>query len=156
MLSFACGEETYADMHLGTIEYDCTQTAPCDPKFSVVMDPLNECIRDTSHKLNTGSETFRATYEMRTARCAAYTGCMYFSCASDPNLFSVSRMAQLQYECDQTNACRVSRGEATDSATCFAALANRLDFASVPDKAAWEQRFARCQTQTGCNYVVCQ
>lgn len=158
MLFAACGEETYADMHLATIENDCSQTAQCDPTFGVIMDAINECIKDTSAKLNLASESYRAQYEMKTSRCAAFTGCQYYACASEPNLFSVAHAMQLSYDCQQQTLCKIAQGQPTsptENDVCFTALANRLDFATVPEKASWEQRATRCATQMGCAYVSC-
>ena len=160
MLSSGCaGEETYADQHIDAIEFDCQNTAPCDPVFSVRQDSVNECVKDTSQKLNVGSNAFRAMYEQRTSRCAMYTGCQYYDCALDTMLFSVVHEAQLRYECQQTSLCKIQQGQPTmptDNDMCFNALASRLDFAPIADKASWEQKVARCSTQQACAYVSCQ
>lgn len=155
----ACGgDATYAEQHIDSIERDCQSTATCDPVFSIRADAIEECVRDTSAKLNIASAAFRAGYEQRTARCAQFTGCQYFDCAGDTMLFSATHEAQLRYECQQNTLCKIQSGLPTmpnDNDTCFGELANKLDFAAIADRAGWEQRFARCSTQQACAYMTC-
>src|SRR3954452_2281672 len=88
VLAAGCGgEETYSEKHSDIIQYDCQQTAPCDPVFSVRQDSVSECVSDTSTKLDRGSEAMQANYEMRFSRCAGQVGCDYFACAGDSMLF---------------------------------------------------------------------
>jgi hypothetical protein len=159
MLAACGGEETYSEAHADMIEYDCQQTAPCDPVFSIRADAVSECIKDTGTKLDRGSESMRAMYEMRFNRCAASTGCDYFSCASDNNLFSIANQPQIQYDCQQQSVCKIQSGQPTmanDNDTCFQMLSHQLDFSTVPDRATWSLRFQRCSTQMGCAYVNCK
>lgn len=160
MLAACGGEDSYSAANLSNIAYDCEQTAPCDPVFSSRMDSVAECIEDTSRKLDTGAEAVRASYEDRFNRCRQYSGgCTYFQCATDNNLFSVVNGDKLRYECMQNTVCKLVRGEpamTNDNDICFAALVQQLDFASVPDRATWEQRHQRCGTLMGCDYVDCR
>jgi hypothetical protein len=101
----------------------------------------------------------RAMYEMRFNRCASTTGCDYFTCASDNNLFSIANQQKIQYDCQQQSVCKIQSGQPTmsnDNDTCFQMLSHQLDFSTVPDRATWEQRFARCGTMMGCAYVNCK
>ena len=159
MVAACGGEETYSEMHSDTIAYDCQQTAPCDPVFSIRPDAVSECIEDTSSKLDRGSDAQRAMYEMRFNRCASSTGCDYFACASDNNLFSIANEQKLRYDCMQQSVCKIQSGQPTmsnDNDTCFQMLSHTLDFSSVPDRATWEQRFQRCGMQMGCAYTNCK
>jgi len=152
------GEETYSEKHSNIVEYDCQQTAPCDPLFSIKEDAVGECVSDTSTKLDRGSQAMQAMYEMRFSRCSMYTGCDYFNCASDTMLFSLVNEQKLQYDCMQQTICKIAQGMPTvqtENDMCFKTLAQRLDFATVPDKASWDQRFARCGMLTGCAYTGC-
>jgi hypothetical protein len=160
LLSSSCvGEETYADQVIDSIEADCQKTALCDPVFSVRADAVNECVKDTSTKLNTGSDAFRAMYKMRTGRCAQYTECQYYDCARDTMLYSATHQALLSYECQQSTLCKIQMGQPTmpnDNDVCFGMLAAKLDFSAIADRAVWEQRIGRCMMQQGCAYVNCQ
>jgi hypothetical protein len=160
VLAAGCGgEETYSDKHLASIQYDCTQTAPCDPVFSIRQDSVGECIADTSTKLDRGTEAMQANYEMRFSRCAGQTGCDYFACAGDSMLFSFVNEQKLRYDCAQQTACGTMQAVGAmpvDETTCFKMLAQRLDFASVPDKASYDQRFGRCGTLVGCAFTSCK
>lgn len=157
----ACGgEATYSDRNLSTIEYDCQQTAPCDPKFNANPDPLGECVADTSNKLDHMSDEWRQMYEARFTRCQRYTGCNYFACAQDDNLFSLMNAGLIQNECQHTLDCNsmmtgIAAG-APELEACIGDLAQALDFAVVSDRASWVQRAMRCGTQLGCGYVNCQ
>ncbi|HKU38173.1 MAG TPA: hypothetical protein VJR89_08500 [Polyangiales bacterium] len=152
-------EESYSEQNLSMIQYDCQQTAPCDSEFSLRADSVAECIKDTSMKLDTGSDGFRASYEQRFRRCSGNTGCQYFFCASDNMLFSVVHEMQLRNECQQRTFCAIQSGKPTaanEMDMCFMQLANQLDFASIPDKSSWEQRWGRCTGRMSCEYVNCQ
>jgi hypothetical protein len=159
-MATACGgEDTYSAKNSDIISYDCQQTAPCDTVFSIRPDAVSECIEDTSTKLDRGSDAQRAMYEMRFNRCSTNTGCDYFSCASDNNLFSIANEQKIRYDCTQQSVCKIQSGQptmSTDNDTCFQALSKQLDFSTVPDRASWEQRFARCGTQMGCAYTNCK
>lgn len=151
--------DSYSQQNLAMIQYDCQQTAPCDAEFSLSDSSVAECIKDTSAKLDTGSEAFRAKYESRFARCSANTGCQYFFCASDNMLFSVVHEAELRNECMQRTVCLIQQGKPAapnESDMCFMQLANQLDFATQPDKASWTQHFGRCTGRMSCDYVGCQ
>lgn len=153
------GEETYSDKHSDIIAYDCQQTASCDPVFSIRPDAVGECVDDTSAKLDRGSQAMQASYEMRFSRCASVTGCTYFACAGDSMLYSLVNEPKLRYDCSQQINCKIMSGMPTmptDNDACFKALAQQLDFATVPDKATYDQRVARCATQQGCAYVNCR
>jgi hypothetical protein len=158
--ALGCGDEaTYSDQHLSQIRYDCEQTAPCDPVFSVTKDPIDECIADTGKKLDTGSEAVRVNYETRFNRCAASSGCTYFACAQDAMLFSIVKEQLIRNDCQHAFACKVMRGEpvlANEAEVCFQTVAQRIDFASLPEKAAYEMRATRCAALVGCDYVACQ
>jgi hypothetical protein len=160
LLTAGCGgEETYSEKHSDIVAYDCAQTAPCDPVFSIKMDSIGECVSDTSQKLDRGSEAMQAMYETRFSRCQQYMGCDYFNCAQDTMLFSIVNEQKLQYDCMQQTVCKISQGMPTvptENGMCFSALAQQLDFSSVPDRASWDQRFARCGTMQGCAYTSCK
>jgi hypothetical protein len=154
------GVDTYSGQNSSRIEYDCVQTAPCDPRFSAHPDPINECVADTSAKLDHMSDEFRALYEARFTRCERYTGCNYFACAQDDNLFSIMHATLIQNECQQTIDCNAMTNgvvaAAGDLDVCIGDLAQALDFAVVSDRASWAQRSMRCTGQIGCAYVACQ
>lgn len=160
LLAAGCGgEEAYSERHSDIVEYDCQQTAPCDPVFSIKQDAVSECIADTSSKLDRGTQAMQAMYEARFSRCAAYTGCDYFNCAGDTMLFSIVNEQKVRYACMQQTVCKITQGMPTvptEDEICFKALAQMLDFATLPDKTSWDQRFGRCGTQTGCAYTACQ
>ena len=153
------GEATYSEEHADFITYDCQQTAPCDPVFSIRSDSVAECIKDTSNKLDRGSDAVRANYEARFTRCAAASGCAYFGCAMDTMLYSIVNEQKLRYDCMQQIVCKIQQGQPmmpTDNDACFQQLSSTLDFASVPDKTSYEQRVARCAAFVGCDYVNCK
>lgn len=161
VLAAACGGDgTYSGQNLSMIEYDCLQTAPCDPKFNASPDPINECVEDTSAKLDHMSDEFRQMYEARFSRCERYTGCNYFACAQDDNLFSIMYATQIQNECQQTLDCNSSMtglpAGTPELESCLGDLAQALDFAVVSDRSSWAQRAMRCTGQLGCGYVNCQ
>jgi hypothetical protein len=160
MLAGGClGEETYSEKHSDLIESDCQLTAVCDPVFSITANAVGECVKDTSAKLDHSSDAMRANYETRISRCAGQTGCAYYSCAGDAMLFSLVNEQKIHYDCQQQTVCKIMSGQPTlpnDNDTCFKALGQQLDFATVPDKATWDQRFTRCGMQTGCAYVNCK
>jgi hypothetical protein len=160
VLAAGClGQESYSEKHSDAIRLDCQQTAICDPVFSIMEDGVAECIKDTGSKLDKGSDSMRANYELRFARCAAQSGCDYYNCAADSMLFSIVNAQKIQYDCQQQTVCKIQSNMPTmptDNDMCFAALGQQLDFATVPDKATWDQRFTRCAMQTGCGYVNCK
>jgi hypothetical protein len=160
LLAAGCGgEETFSEKHSSLVEYDCQQTATCDPVFSIQEGAIGECVADTSTKLDRGTEAMQAMYEARFSRCAMYSGCDYYNCASDTMLYSIVNEQKLRYDCMQQTACKVMQAmptTMTDDDTCFRALAQQLDFATVPDKASWDQRFARCGTLQACAYATCK
>jgi hypothetical protein len=161
VMTTSCGgEDTYSSQHQDAIQYDCQQTAPCDPVFSIKgSGAVGECIRDTSTKLDRGSDSFRAMYEQRFTRCAQNSGCQYFACAGDSMLFSIVNEDKLVYDCQQTTFCKIMQGMPTapnENDMCFQTVSQKLDFSSVPDRAAWEQRFVRCGMQQSCAYVNCK
>jgi hypothetical protein len=157
---FGCaGAESYSEEHLSTIQFDCQQTAPCDPVFSLREDSVAECVKDTSTKLDIGSDQFRAMYEQRFTRCAARIGCQYYDCAQDNMLFSLVNEPLLRNDCQQQVVCKIQQNQPTapnDGDLCFMSLSAQLDFATQPDKATWQQRTARCMGQMGCAYVNCR
>jgi hypothetical protein len=158
----ACGPgDTYAEQHSDFIQFDCEQTAPCDPTFSQSTNPVSDCVEDTGTKLNEADDAFRSMYEARINRCSANVGpgCRYYDCASDSMLYSIVHETQLRNECQQTVMCKVEQGtpaQQSDIQACFNQLAQTLDFASQPEKAAWEQRATRCGTLTSCAYINCR
>jgi hypothetical protein len=160
LLAAGCGgEETYSEKHSNIVEYDCQQTAPCDPVFSIKADSVGECVSDTSSKLDHGSQAMQAMYEARFTRCSQYTACDYFNCARDTMLFSIVNEQKLQYDCMQRTFCKIMQGMPTmptENDMCFKALAQQLDFSTVPDRASWDQRFARCGTLQACDYAGCK
>jgi hypothetical protein len=157
---FGCGgPESYSESNLSMIQFDCQQTAPCDPVFSLREDSVAECIKDTSTKLDIGSDQFRMLYEQRFTRCAGRVDCQYYDCAQDSMLFSIVHEQQLRNECQQAVVCKIQQSQPTapnDADLCFMSLSAQLDFATVPDKATWEQRVGRCTGQAGCAYVNCR
>jgi hypothetical protein len=157
---FGCGgPESYSEQNLSTIQYDCQQTAPCDPVFSLREDSISECIKDTSTKLDIGSDQYRGMYQQRFARCAARVGCQYYDCAQDSMLYSIVHEMELRNDCQQQVVCKIQQSQPTmpnDADLCFTSLSAQLDFATVPDKATWEQRVTRCMGQVGCAYVNCR
>ena len=158
---FGCGgPETYSEQHLSTIQFDCQETAACDPAFSARADGVSECIKDTSTKLDIGSDMFRATYEQRFARCAGRTGlCAYYDCAQSNDLFSILNEPALRNECQQNVVCKIQMMVPTapnDADQCFIQLASQLDSSTVPDRASWQQRVMRCTGQVGCAYMSCR
>jgi hypothetical protein len=157
---FGCGgAESYSEENLSMIQFDCQQTAPCDPVFSLRADSVAECIKDTSTKLDIGSENFRAMYEQRFTRCAGRLDCQYYDCAQDNMLFSIVHEPALRNECQQAVICKIMQGQPTapnEADQCFLTLSGQLDFATIPDKATWEQRVARCTGQMGCAYTSCR
>lgn len=154
------GPESYSEANLSMITFDCQETAPCDTVFSLREDSVAECIKDTSTKLDIGSQAFRDMYEQRFDRCAGRVGeCQYFACAQDTMLFSIVNEAALRNECQQASVCKIQQGQQAapnDADLCFMTLSGQLDFATVPDKASWQQRVARCMGQVGCAYVNCK
>jgi hypothetical protein len=160
LLAAGCGgAETYSEKHSNIVEYDCQQTAPCDPVFSIREDSVGECVADTSTKLDRGTAAMQAMYEARFSRCSQYSGCDYFNCASDTMLFSLVNEQKLRYECMQQTVCKIMQGmptAPTENDMCYLALSKQLDFATQPDKASWDQRFGRCGTLQGCAYTGCR
>jgi hypothetical protein len=160
LLAAGCGgEETYSEQHSNIVEYDCQQTAGCDPLFSTKQDPVGECLSDTGSKLDHGTPAMQLMYEMRFARCSMYAGCDYFNCASDTMLFSLVNAEKLQYDCMQQTVCKIMQGvptAPTENNMCLATLSQQLDFATIPDRAVWDQRFTRCGTLQGCAYTTCK
>ena len=153
------GPESYSEANLSMITFDCQQTAPCDPVFQLRDDSVAECIKDTSTKLDIGSQAFRDMYEQRFDRCAARIGCQYYDCAQDTMLFSIVNEVAVRNECQQASVCKIQQGQQAapnDADLCFMTLSGQLDFATVPDKASWQQRVARCMGQVGCAYVNCR
>jgi hypothetical protein len=159
-LAGGCGAaDTYSDKHSDLIAFDCQQTAQCDPVFSINMDATGECERDTATMLDKSSDAKRANYEQRISRCGQLSGCDYYNCAADSMLYSLVNEQKLRYDCQQQGVCKIQSNMPTmpsDNDTCFQALAKQLDFASVPDKTVWDQKFTRCGTQQGCAYVNCK
>jgi hypothetical protein len=116
-------------------------------------------LNHTGKKLDTGSEAARANYEARFNRCASQIGCNYFACAQDAMLFSIVKEPLIRNECQQAFTCKVQRGEPmipNETEACFQSLAQQIDFASLPDKAAFEMRAARCASLVGCEYLTCR
>lgn len=154
------GEGPYSEEHADSILFDCQQTAPCDPVFSIRPDSVGECVKDTGNKLDRASETVRANYEARFSRCAGATGpCTYFACAMDTMLFSIVNEQKLRNDCMQQIICKIQQGTPmmpTDNDVCFQDLASKLDFATVPDKTSYDQRATRCAAFMGCDYVNCK
>lgn len=153
------GPETYSQANMSMIQFDCTQTAPCDPVFSLRSDSVAECIKDTSTKLDIGSDAFRAMYEQRFNRCAGRLDCQYYDCAQDNMLFSLVNEQALRNECQQAVICKIQQGmptAPTDADQCYLTLSGQLDFASQPIKATWQQRVQRCTGQMGCAYANCK
>jgi hypothetical protein len=157
---FGCaGGDSYSEQNLSRITFDCQQTAPCDPEFSLREDSVAECVKDTGTKLDIGSDQFRAMYELRFDRCANRIGCAYYDCAQDSMLFSLVNEQALRNECQQHVVCKIQQnqpGAPNDGDLCFQTLSQQLDFATQPNKATWQQRVARCMGQMGCAYVNCQ
>jgi hypothetical protein len=157
---FGCfGTESYSEQNLSTIQFDCQQTAACDPAFSGRSDSVTECVKDTSTKLDIGSDQFRTMYEQRFARCSARVGCEYYDCAQTNDLFSLVHEQELRNECQQAVVCKIQQSQPTasnDADLCFVQLSSQVDGLPVTDKASWMQRVARCTGQVGCAYVGCK
>lgn len=160
VVAAGCGEAAYSEEHADSIQFDCQQTAPCDPVFMIRSDAVGECIKDTGNKLDRASEAVRANYEARLSRCqGAVGGCAYFACAGDSMLYSLVNEQKLRYDCQQQIVCKIQMGVPmmpTDNDACFQQLSSTLDFASVPDKTSYDQRVARCAAFMGCDYVNCK
>lgn len=160
LLGSGCkGDDSFSGQHMDSIQYDCQQTAACDPAWSSRTDAVAECLEDTASKLDRGSDAVRAMYEMRFSRCAGQSGCDYFNCAGNSMLYSIVNEVKLRYDCMQQGVCKIMSGmpaQPTDNDTCFTALAQQLDFATIPDKASYDQRFERCGMMYGCAYVNCK
>ena len=153
------GAGTFSEEHIDSIEYDCSQTAPCDPAFATINNAVEECVKDTSNKLDRGTEALRANYTLRFSRCSSFSGCQYFACAGNSMLYSIVNEQKLRYDCQQQTVCKIQAGmptAPTDNDTCFKALSQTIDFASVPDKTAYDQRLARCGAFMGCDFVNCR
>ena len=158
-----CGASTdqYASDHAPEIRYDCTQALACQQSSggTVGGSDLDKCIKASGNMLVNDSDAQRATFEQTVKRCGAMQACGYIACAALDTHYSQAHQLDIQYECQQSIACRLAKGEVlaqSATADCLQQTSNTLDMAMQPARTAFETHLARCHMLTGCAYVSCQ
>lgn len=79
------------------------------------------------------------------------------ACGGDDS-YADSHESEIQLDCEQTVACRRSRGGPLGDETeseCNAIGREKLNASSDSQRREFEMVFARCETQTACAYVQC-
>lgn len=156
------GNMNFSQDYAAEIRKDCNESVNCflQRDEQVEDDPFNECIKDSSNKLDGDAEQQEA-FLTNFGRCSNFIVCDYYECAtSGASGYGDSQLQRVQYRCQAESECRAAGGMPdADPAyavnSCVAIRKGELDTLIATQRTAWEQSFLRCSMVVGCEFVNC-
>ena len=152
----------FASNHFSELQKDCSESLACNSGALQFAsgDATQDCIQAAGDRLDEAGEGTQNEFLNTVYRCAMLQVCDYFSCTrSNPNTgYAALHAQQIQYDCTQTIACRISAGQpqpANAVDQCIMQQSNTLNFATQQVQAAFEQKFVKCPGQVGCAWTNC-
>jgi hypothetical protein len=159
----ACGTDTeFASNHFNELQKDCGETLACNSGSLMIAasDALQQCVDQAGDMLSAASESKQGAFLDTVNRCAMLQVCDYLSCTrTNPNVgYAQIHQQQIQYDCTQTIACRISAGQpqpANAVDQCISQNSNTLNFATQQTQVGFEAKFVKCVNLVGCAWTNC-
>jgi len=170
-LTLACGggevdpldPSTFAGMHRGEIEYDCTQTVQCKRQMEqeVLEDPVNNCVRDTAAHVEKLSDAEKMQFLVNYNSCYMFVVCAYWNCVqSDAAGWGETQMDKVTYDCQQEIECGRVSGTFTGDIpsalnNCIAVNLGVLRNFSTEQRNQYVSAFTTCGNMLSCDFRNC-
>jgi hypothetical protein len=162
LLNGACGPEeirplddpkTFSYMSRAKIEGACQKTVACDNTPA----QYEGCVVRTSNLLETDAMA-RLNFLTNYARCSSHERCEFVTCTKTPQAYGESQRPKVTYTCQQSFACDMLAGRASDPQVvdyCTAESVGFLDTLAGAKRADFERVFGSCQAMTACEFAAC-
>ena len=156
------GGSGFSKEYAHEIAQDCSESVKCYLQNDKQLedDPFNECIKDSSDKLNSdpaAQEKFLTSF----GRCKQFIVCDYYTCASSGATgYGESQALRVRQRCQAESDCRGMTGNpdadpANAVNSCTWSRTGELEPLNAQQRQAWETTFLRCSMLSACDFVNC-